>query len=157
MTVVTLHRVGESFGEIGLHVIPDVVDGGGQAFLGEESHSVPGEPGERVLGGALKIRVDLVLERAVVDRVDLDLGPTVCCGEGVDHVLQAFLRHCVGLVAADRHGATLGGGAGRGGGGAPTGCDKSRQASVARNLEHISPGQLVVEGELLVEPREPEL
>ena len=43
-------------------VVPDVGDVAGQALLGEEAHAVAGEPGEDVVGLALQVVVDLLLE-----------------------------------------------------------------------------------------------
>src|SRR3954466_13934793 len=50
---------------------PHVGDVGAEPLLREALHGVAGEPGERVVGLALQVAVDLLLERVVVDCVDL--------------------------------------------------------------------------------------
>ena len=52
---------------------PHVTDVADQAGLGEEPHPEAGEPGEDVVGVALQVGVDVLLEGVVVDRVDLDV------------------------------------------------------------------------------------
>ena len=89
VAVVALDRRGEAGGVVALHRVPDVVDRRGQSLVGEEPHAVAGEPGENVLRRALQVRRDLVLERAVVDRVDVHLGAAVGRLEGVDDGLHA--------------------------------------------------------------------
>ena len=90
--------------EVRLERRPHVVDRGQQPLLGEELHAVPGEPGEHVLWPALQVAVDLLLERVVVDRVDLDLGPGGLRERGEDG-RGGLLRDRVGRVRAERHGA----------------------------------------------------
>jgi len=159
VAVVALDRGRKAFGEIALDVVPDVVDRLRQALLGEEAHPVSGEPCEGVFRRALEVGVDLVLEGAMVDGVDLDRGPTVGAGESVDHVLQALLRHGVGKVAAKRHLAALGGdrGGGRRGAAAATGGDERGQAAIAGDLQQVAPRQVEAKRQLDVGTRQQDL
>src|SRR5215211_2890795 len=76
----------------------DVTDVAGQALGGEEPHPVAGEPGEHVVGVALQVVVDVLLEGVVVDGVDLHGHP-----RGGQHVGVGLLGHRVGLVGAEGH------------------------------------------------------
>ena len=62
--------------EVAADLVPYVVDGLEEALGREVLHAVPGEPGRQVVGRALQVRRDVVLERVVVDSVnrDLDVG-----------------------------------------------------------------------------------
>ena len=112
---------------------------------------MPGKPGECILGRALEVLADRVLERAVVDRVELDLGPAVGSREGVDYRLRAGLGARVGVVAAERHRAARGGDAGGRVGGASATCgDEGREAAVARDLQNIPPREMGVQPERFV-------
>src|SRR4029077_5183737 len=115
-------------------------------------HAVSREPCEDVFRRALEVRRDLVLERAVVDRVDGDLRPAVRAGEVVHQVGQRLLGHGVGLIAAygqlaarrrDRRVAV----AARV---AATGRDECREAAVACDLQDVAPRQVEVERQLYV-------
>src|SRR6476620_5048382 len=86
-------------------VLPDVRDVAGEVLAGEEAHPVPREPGPHVVRGALEVVVDVLLERVVVDRVDLDRQSGVGLLEGVHHGLDRGLGHRVGLVGPQGHGA----------------------------------------------------
>ena len=99
-----LRGVLEGRGKLRLERRPDVVDRGEQALRREELHPVAGEPGEDVLGLALEVGVDLLLERVVVDRVDLDVDPCLL-RERLEHVRVGLLRHGIGAVRAERDGA----------------------------------------------------
>ena len=100
-------------------VLPDVGDVAREALGGEEPHPVAGEPHPHVVGRALEVVVDVLLEGVVVDRVDLGRQAGVGLLEGVHDGLDGGLRHGVGLVGADRHGAG-GGTAGAGAAAAAT-------------------------------------
>src|ERR1700687_1275496 len=131
---------------IRFHRGPCIVDRRRQALVGEETHPVTGEPGEYILRGALEVRAYRVLEGAVVDGVDRDLGAAVGGHEVVDERLQTGLRCSVGGVATDRRRAASGGDARRGAraGTASTGSDESSEASVAGDLQHIPSREIEV-------------
>ncbi len=92
----------QGVGEVGPDLLPHVGDRGRQPLLREEVHAVAGEPEEHVLRGALKVAVDVLLERVVVDGVDLDVEArgSLCLGEHVD---VGLLGDGVGGVGPDRH------------------------------------------------------
>ncbi len=96
---------------------PHVGDWRREALGGEEPHPVPGEPGEDVVGSALEIGVDLVLELAVLDGVDRRLRPSLAVAV-LDHRGEGSLGRVIGVVRADRHRATSRSGACRAGAGA---------------------------------------
>ena len=83
---------------------PHVGDVGDQPVVGELLHPVAREPGEDVVGAALEVGVDVLLERVVVDRVQLDLGPGRL-GVGVGHALEPVVggTGARGLVDAELH------------------------------------------------------
>ena len=62
----------ERVAEVTADLAPDVADIGRQTLGSEEPHPESGEPREHVVRGSLEVGVELVLERAVVHRVDLD-------------------------------------------------------------------------------------
>src|SRR4029077_20295316 len=95
---------------------------------------------------ALEVRADLVLEGAVVDGVDRDLGAAVGGHEVVDERLQPGLRRRVGGVAANRQRATGGGdaAAGAGVGAATTSGDESGHASIAGDLQDVASRKIEV-------------
>ena len=94
----------ERLGEVAADLLPDVADVGRQFALGEELHAVAGEPGEHVVGRALEVVVDLLLERVVVDRVDVDRDARDGL-ELVERLLERALGDGVGVVRAEADGA----------------------------------------------------
>src|SRR5262249_5789365 len=111
LAVVADDGVGEALGEVAFHRAPDVVDRLVEALLREELHPEPGEPGVDGLRRAAEVVGDLVLERFVVNRVNVDRG-TGGVLEGLVDGLHAGLRPGVGVVAADAE-RTAGAGRGR--------------------------------------------
>jgi hypothetical protein len=81
---------------------PDVADVAGQALGGEELHPVAGEPGEHVVGVALQVVVDVLLEGLVLDGAGLDRQSRLLL-EGRGHLGVGLLGHLVGLVGAEGH------------------------------------------------------
>jgi hypothetical protein len=82
---------------------PHVADVGDLLGLGELRHAVPGEPGEHVVGRALEVGVDALLEGVVVDRVGRDLDAFLL-RVGVGHRLEPLVRRAgaLGLVHPER-------------------------------------------------------
>ena len=104
VAVEALRRLLQRRRELRLERIPHVVDRRQQSLLREELHAVAGEPGEDVLRLALQVRVDLLLERVVVDGVDAELRPRLLT-ECLEHRGVRGLRDRIGRVGADRDGA----------------------------------------------------
>ncbi len=80
---------------------PDVGDVPREVLGGEEAHPVSREPREDVVGRSLQVVVDVLLERVVVDRVDLHREPRVGLLEGVDDGLDGGLWHGIRLVGPE--------------------------------------------------------
>ena len=127
LLAVVARRCGlEPVGEPG-EVRPHVADVAGQALGGEEAHAVAGEPGEDVIGLALQVVVDVLLERVVVHRVDLHGVP----GRRIEAIglsLQRCARDLVRLVRAERDGLVDAAGAGAAAGAAAARREHARQA-----------------------------
>ena len=80
---------------VGANLLPHVVDGCQQALLGVVLHAVAGEPREGVVGTALQVRGDLVLEVVVGDHIGAD-GDAALLGEGVRDGLVGGLGNLIG-------------------------------------------------------------
>jgi hypothetical protein len=119
-------------------------------------HTVPGEPGEHVVRGALQIRVDLLLERVVVLGVHVDLDAGLLREGGVD-LGERLLRHRVRGVRAEADRLRVGGrtaaaaGAQQGDAGAEQGraAYAAQQGAAAGSGEGESGGGEVVHERLL--------
>jgi hypothetical protein len=83
---------------------PDVAQVGDQPVLRELGHPEAGEPGEHVVGRALEVGVDALLERVVVDRVERHLGAALL-GVGLGHRREPVVggADALGLVDAELH------------------------------------------------------
>src|SRR5439155_10813951 len=119
-----------------------------QALVRKKAHPVSGEPCEHILRRALQIGGDLVLEGAVVNRVQLHLGAAVGGREGVDDRLDPCLRAGVGPIAAQRHVSAGGRDAAASRRGRAAGGEEGGQAAVARDLEHVPPRKVEVQRHL---------
>jgi hypothetical protein len=122
-----------------VQVLPDVADVTDEALCGEELHAVAREPGEDVVGLALQVGVDVLLERVVVDCVGCDLDVGVV--EAGDELRVGLLRHGVGLVGAEGQGARGDLGPAAGAAARPAGSARPAGGQEARRTEEPRPRQ----------------
>jgi hypothetical protein len=132
----------ERVGEVAADLPPHVGDGARQAALGEELHAVAGEPHEHVVGSALQVVVDLLLERLVLDRVDLGGVPGRLLEVGED-LLIGLLGHRVRGVGADRDLLAAGAAATAPAAAAvlAAGGEPGHAGAHPEHLEHVAPAQ----------------
>ncbi len=97
----------EGFAVVAANLIPHVADRDREALIGEEAHAETGKPREDVVRGGLQVRVQLVLERAVVDGVDAhgDASSVLAVG---DRICHRCARDLIRVVRAKRRLALCG-------------------------------------------------